>query len=166
VSVTDRIIARCSRPEGCDRSTLVAQFRQYQRQIVRQRIDEMVAGGELLRFTRRTSNGRGRDSQQYFTDAADGQRWAAATVIEPRQSNVRKAARKKADYKPVPLVISKPKGEAAVFASAPAVVPAGLKPTVLPGMPKFDARYQVDPSTRVAGGFASAGIGRYLDTQP
>lgn len=28
--------------------------------------------------------------------------------------------------------------------------------------PRFDARYQVDPDTRVVGGFATAGIGRYL----
>lgn len=29
---------------------------------------------------------------------------------------------------------------------------------------RFDPRYQLDPSTRVPGGFAAAGIGRYLST--
>lgn len=38
-----------------------------------------------------------------------------------------------------------------------------VKPVVVPGMPAFDLRYQVDPSTRVVGGFASLGPGRYLE---
>jgi hypothetical protein len=42
------------------------------------------------------------------------------------------------------------------------IIPAGVKPTVIPA-PKFDKRYQVDPSTRVLGGFATMGIGRYLE---
>jgi len=39
--------------------------------------------------------------------------------------------------------------------------PNGVRVVVQP-MIHYDPRYQVDPSTRVVGGFASAGIGRYL----
>lgn len=42
------------------------------------------------------------------------------------------------------------------------VVPENVKRTY--GIcPQFDDRYQVDPKTRVIGGFASMGIGRYLE---
>lgn len=40
-------------------------------------------------------------------------------------------------------------------------VPAGFEVTVCPSCP-IDTRYQVDPKTRVVGGFAAAGIGRYM----
>jgi len=40
--------------------------------------------------------------------------------------------------------------------------PAGPKYVVCPA-PKFDSRYQIDPNERIVGGFASLGIGRYLD---
>lgn len=164
MTIADKIIERCSRPGGSDRASLVALFRQYQRTEARQRIDALVASGDVLRFTRRPTNGKGRDAQQFFTDAADGARWAGASVIEPRPESVRKAARK-ANPKPVPITFSKAKRTLSLPADAVAVVPAGVKRTVQL-MPSFDPRYQVDPSTRVLGGFASAGIGRYLDGKP
>ncbi len=42
------------------------------------------------------------------------------------------------------------------------IIPAGLQITRCPS-PTFDKRYQIDPNQRVQGGFATAGIGRYLE---
>lgn len=165
MSIAEKILERCSRPEGSDRASLVALFRQYQRTEARHRIDQLVDTGDVLRFTRRPANGKGRDAQQYFTDAADGQRWASEQNVEPRAASVRKAARK-AKPNPVPLTISKKRERVTVLAAdadADVIVPAGLKVQVIPGMPAVDPRYQVDPGTRVVGGFASLGPGRYLE---
>lgn len=171
MSIAEKILERCSRPGGSDRASLVALFGHLQRKTARQCIDDMVASGDVLRFTRRPANGKGRDAQQYFTDAADGQRWASEQNVEPRAASVRKALRKAAP-KPVPLTISKKRERVTVLAAdadadADVIVPAGLKVQVIPGMPAVDPRYQVDPNTRVVGGFASLGPGRYLeDTRP
>lgn len=42
------------------------------------------------------------------------------------------------------------------------IVTSATKITVCPSI-KYDPRYQVDPAMRVVGGFATAGIGRYLE---
>ena len=48
-------------------------------------------------------------------------------------------------------------------AATPAAAPAaGPKVTVLPGW-THDPRYQLAPGERVLGGFAAAGIGKYLE---
>lgn len=52
-------------------------------------------------------------------------------------------------------------------APAPAVeivIPADVKRTRCPA-PAFDSRYQIDPSERVLGGFATLGVGRYLEAE-
>jgi len=46
--------------------------------------------------------------------------------------------------------------------NGPAVLPAGFTVTVLPSAPVY-SRHQLPPGTRVRGGFADMGMGRYLD---
>ena len=49
----------------------------------------------------------------------------------------------------------------AVHFSGPAIVPENVKRTVIPGW-THDDRYQLPPGTRIVGGFATMGVGRYL----
>lgn len=158
-TVAERLIERCSRPGGASRHELIMYVDRPQRPVARQRLEELLQTGQLFRFKRPAAGGRGNPAQQYFTNQQEGERWAASTAIKPRNP-----VRKKPPHPPTPITISaKPKAGPVLAAGAEVVVPAGLRPTVLQGMPAFDPRFQVDPSTRVVGGFASLGPGRYLD---
>lgn len=155
MSIAEKILERCSRPGGSDRASLVALFGHLQRKTARQCIDDMVASGEVLRFTRRPSNGKGRDAQQYFTDAADGQRWAREQNVEPRAASVRKAARK-AKPNPVPITIIKKRGSVlSPAADAEVIVPAGVRTKVLPSAPVY-ARHQLTEDAVVPSVVSSA----------
>lgn len=157
MSIAEKILERCSRPGGSDRASLVALFRQYQRTEAKHRIDQLVDTGDVLRFTRRPSNGKGRDAQQYFTDAADGQRWAGEQNVEPRAASVRKALRKAAPKpNPVPLTISKKRERVTVLAAdAEVIVPAGVRTKVLPSAPVY-ARHQLTEDAVVPSVVSSA----------
>jgi hypothetical protein len=173
VTIASRIINRCSRPSGASRHELTSHlFDAVQRPEARQCLDELVDAGLVLRFTRPACGGRGQPAKQYFTDAECGAKWAAAVAVVPRH-----APQPKSTYRAKPITISDKRRHAGVFlppgpvrstvlpADAPVIVPANVKRTVCPSH-AYDSRYQIDPSTRVVGGFASAGIGRYLDNQP
>ena len=41
--------------------------------------------------------------------------------------------------------------------------PRNVQPVRVEGMPAYDLRYQLPPDTRVLGGFATMGVGRYLE---
>lgn len=167
-SIADRIMAKAARPDGASRHELTSHlFMAPQRPEERKRLDELVDAGKLHRFTRQPYGGRGNPAQQFFADPAAGERWAAANPL-PRDPK----SKPRSTYKAIPLTVSdkqRRKGvvQATLESAAEAIVPPGLKPQVLDGMPAFDPRYQVDPKTRVIGGFASLGPGRYLeDTRP
>ena len=53
-------------------------------------------------------------------------------------------------------------GSPARHGDAPPAGNGGPRYTVCPA-PRWDSRYQIDPETRVVGGFRTLGMGRYLD---
>jgi hypothetical protein len=129
-------------------------------------------------FSRPAVN-KGRPAEQYFTDPDAGAKWAACKRPELRPHSRQKAERKQQPKASKPtnfatLTDPSSRVKGAHWASLPSksapqvvVVPAGLKAKVLPGALGYDPRFQVDPSTRVVGGFASMGPGRYLeDSRP
>lgn len=91
----------------------------------------------------------------------------AVKVLKPKPARVkitvteepRKAAKKQGNPAPV-LIKAKPNTKPT--AEREVIVPDTAIFTRCPS-PAFDARFQIDPATRVVGGFATMGIGRYLD---
>lgn len=110
-----------------------------------------------------------------FMSAADADAWVASFKVAA-ETAVR--ANKTAPIKEIKKLVSAA-NQKAQSASIPAgtkaapvtiaplpklrvsINPNGVRKVVLPS-PTHDPRYQVDPATRVEGGFAAAGIGRYL----
>jgi hypothetical protein len=163
-TVREQILYRAGRPGGDSRYGIIGSFSVPRRDAGRTMLDEMVAAGEVIRAQRPAAHGRGMPAVQFFTDPAEARKWEQSADLSPRP--------KPAKLKPMnfaTLVDPSNRKKGAHWASLPsksapqAITPAGVKRTVVPGMPAFDARYQVDPSTRVVGGFASMGPGRYLD---
>lgn len=83
-------------------------------------------------------------------------RCCAGCVEEMRQA---KPLKPKAEAKSIAAWPSRKPLKAPAPAAEPA---AGPKVTVLPGW-THDPRYQLPPGERVQGGFATAGIGRYIE---
>lgn len=85
-------------------------------------------------------------------------RWYAAGKVPPEQAAKHRAAKERALQTKRPAMLEK---QRAVLVSGPVIVPENVKRTV--GKPwTHDVRYQLPPGTRVVGGFASMGVGRYL----
>ena len=177
-TLAERILAKASRPGGASAAQLTTSlFDAVHRPQARQRMHELLVSKHLLMFSRPAVK-KGRPAEQYFTDPEAGAKWAACKQPELRPHSRQKAERKKSPAQPkaskqmnfATLVDPSNRKKGAHWASLPSksapqvvVVPAGLKAKVLPGALGYDPRFQVDPSTRVVGGFASMGPGRYLD---
>jgi hypothetical protein len=164
-TVREQILHRASQPGGDSRSRIIASFSVPRRDVGRTTLDAMVEAGEVIRAQRPAAHVRGMPAVQYFTDPAEARKWERSADKSPRP---KPAKPKPSNF--ATLTDPSNRKQGAHWASLPSksapqpvVIPAGLKPKVVPGMPAFDARYQVDPSTRVVGGFASMGVGRYLD---
>jgi hypothetical protein len=114
-------------------------------------LDELVADGKLFAVDQHAQR-----HARFFTSAAAAQAW----VDSGRKDRpvIRRAGL-------VSVHESQP-GSGWRVAVPPAKragpLPAQPKVTVVKA-PRFDARYGVDPETRVAGGFATMGVGRYLE---
>jgi len=91
----------------------------------------------------------------YFASSAQASAWQPPRFNELHglESHIHRTPRK---GMPPPMLAGTPgRGEKHKKAN-------GATMTVCPA-PKWDHRYQIDPETRVVGGFASLGMGRYLD---
>jgi hypothetical protein len=155
-NIADRILEKASRPGGVSRHEVTSNtVDRKDRGAASNALEALVQAGAVRLFQRPAKGGTGHPSRQYFVHAADGERWASEVQIKPT--------------KPAPL----PRNFATIGAKSRAVslppdaeviVPNDVRVQYGPSHP-FDSRYQIDPATRVVGGFASAGIGRYLDSK-
>lgn len=116
------------------------------------RIGRMVHSGFLWRVVRHRAT-------RFFSSPEAASAWNKANPVELAKPvkpvkvdrgypiHLRRAPASKAKQRPA--------------ASAEAITPDGVKHTVC-NAPTFDVRFQVDPNTRVVGGFSTMGIGRYI----
>ena len=149
----NRILRRCSRPEGAAAAQIGHCFRHDERDESRVVRDQLVAEGVLHRITQNSVGHSGQPPARYFTNLADGKVWQGC----PRP----KAAPKTAARNPKPLTISQPKARTTA-PEGPVIVPPGLVVQRLPSAPVY-SRHQLPPGERVVGGWASLGPGRYLE---
>ena len=153
-TVADKLIERCGRPGGASRHELIMYVDHSQRPVAREQLEELVAAGTILRFTRPAAGGRGNPAQQFFTKQQDGERWAncfntlarkPGQPVQPRPAKPKNFA-----------TLTDPSNrKAAHWASLPSqsapqkvVIPAGLKAKVLPSAPVY-ARHQLPPDAVV-----------------
>jgi hypothetical protein len=158
-SLAKRILARAARPGGVSRHEVLSHLiDRKDRPSTARLFDALVKSGELMLYTRPAKGGgTGQPSRQYFANAEDGERWRDEVVRAPKQ-----APAPKLNFATLVKPSNRSKS-ATLEADAPVVVPKGVKVQVGPSHP-FDARYQLDPATRITGGFQSLGPGRYLES--
>lgn len=99
--------------------------------------------------------------------------YSQAEYVPPLPVKAKPAAKPKAA--PKPITYSKKRAEEKLRAVSPhwkslpskvapqPVNPRNVQPVRVEGMPAYDLRYQLPPDMRVLGGFATMGIGRYLE---
>ena len=137
-----KILALCSRPGGANHSELMA---------------ELDCSVSCLQKTTRAM----RQDGVIELSGLPGNiyaRWYAAGKVPPEQQAKAKAAAQMAINAKRPAMLEK---QRAVLVSEPVIVPENVKRTVCPPW-THDVRYQLPPGTRIVGGFATMGVGRYL----
>jgi hypothetical protein len=175
--ITEKMLAAASQPEGVTREQVAAMIGTKVRNVMRAIVAGMLQAGKLVQALD-PSDGR---CKRLFTSDELARAWvksckprAPKSPDRSRQAVAKRAAeaaaKKKNARPPAGLHDPKKQRAAAHWSSLPSksapqsvVIPPGLHAQVLPSNLSYDARYQVDPSTRVVRGFASMGPGRYLD---
>ena len=177
VDVRAKVLELVSRPCGASRTEITSALRVERRAFARVVLNELIAAGAVRECWMLSDHHR-RLVRMFAGPPAPG--WMSG----PRQ--VKKAPPKAARPKPAKLPRgTQPKAASLKPAAAapvqlprsaqpwqppqpkalpPVIIPANVKRTVAPA-PLFDHRYQVDPATRVVGGFATLGMGRYLNDE-
>ena len=158
--VRDLLLGKIERGNGLQPALLISRFAHERRDEARAQLEKLIGEGVVLCVTRPSATGS--QAKRLFTDKAKAERWQA----EPDRRSIptykpERQGRKLAPVQEQPVGLGWRK--IAAPADRPVVVPEGVRHTVLPSAPAYDARYQCDPKERVIGGFASMGIGRYLD---
>lgn len=165
--VRDSILAKVGKPEGIKRADLLSRFKWgARRDEADAALNAMVGEGVVIRATRRAAGGAGHESVRFFGSRADAQRWQSEVdgrIVQRRKpEKPPKTAKKLLSVHEQTVGMAWRKLPPAAPGQANVITPAGVKRTVGPSV-SYDPRYQVDPATRVVGGFATLGPGRYLD---
>jgi pentatricopeptide repeat protein len=157
MTLAARILARADGPGGASKQELVRGLVDYKRyDEAKELIEQMLRAGTLHRFTRPTS---GQPAQRFFTHRHHGEHWCGSAIVSRR-----KPAPKPGNFATLTPQVNQTRSRAVVLPkTAEVVVPKGLKVQYGPSHP-WDSRYQIDPATKVVGGFQSLGPGRYLES--
>jgi hypothetical protein len=161
VDVRAKVLELVSRPCGASRTEITCALRVERRAAARLVLNELIEAGAVRECWMLSENHR-RLVRVFAGPPAPG--W----LTGPRQ--VKKAQPKAVRPKPAPVAAvqlprsAQPWQPPQPKALPEPIIPPGVKRTVAPA-PLFDHRYQVDPATRVVGGFATLGMGRYLNDE-
>lgn len=137
-----QILALCSRPDGANHAEMMA---------------VLDCSESCLQKTTRAM----RKDQVIELSGLPGDklcRWYAFGKVPAAQAAKHRAAKERALQTKRPAMLEK---QRAVLVSGPVIVPENVKRTVCPPW-THDVRYQLPPGTRVVGGWATMGMGRYL----
>ena len=154
------LLGKIGRADGIQPAMLFGRIAEERRELARDEVDKLI--GEGLVFLMQRHAGNGSPSKRLFTDKAKAVSWQQQA--DPRMLGKSKLATVVQGLAPLhPQTAGKAWRSLTPPVERKVVAPKGLKTQVLPSAPAYDARYQCDPKERVIGGFASMGIGRYLD---
>lgn len=167
--VAQRLRELVNRPEGACRLDIVLTMCSSRRAAARKELARMIEAGEAAEYFNPRPVGRpmvrlfaGKPPEGWFTAAELIQRRKAKTAKPPKPE---KQPKPKSSKKATTIQRSaKPWTPPEPKQLPPAIIPPTVKVQVLPSV-QIDVRYQVDPRTRVVGGFATMGAGRYLEGQ-
>jgi len=164
-TVVERIESWAGRDCGASRRDLRDACAPGQRDEFTRTLDEMIAAGQVHSVKHPSADGR-MASTRFFTDEVQGALWAASVDTTQRERAAPPPRPKLPSRRKLPLRRLKLTDVAHNLLQRPnggeAVIPAGVRVTICPSAPVY-SRHQLPPGERVIGGFASMGIGRYLD---
>lgn len=156
-TIREQILHRTSQPGGDSRSRIIGSLNPPRRAVGRTTLDELVESGQVIRARRPAAHKHGTPAEQYFTDPAEARKWEKSADLSPRP---KPAKPKPSNFATLTDPSNRKTGAhwaslPSKSAPQPVVIPAGLKPKVLPSAPVY-ARHQLPPDAAVPSVVSSA----------